>query len=262
MARIEPQQRIGFVLILVGVIGLVALRWLDQLNAPEKSPAFPSGVVRVAIDPSVPPFASFTTEGELVGIDVDLARALAQEIGLPIQIEPMGIDALFDALATDRADLVISAINPEAWRMGDVGYTRAYFDAGLVLVSNHDNPLESMRDLPGQSLALEFGSTAAAEASSWQRRIPSFVLRNFERPTSALDAVRLRQADAALVDAVTLRLYLRDHTDWRPHTTSVTSQGLVIAASVKHPETLRRADAALQHLLESGVVAQILSRWL
>jgi len=236
------------------VIGLRADALLQPL--PE---AFPEDRLRVAIDPSYPPFASFT-ESEVVGLDVDLAYALGEQLGLPVDLNLLGVDALYDALRDRRVDVIISTIQPEAWRTGDALYTQPYFDAGLVLVGN--SGLTAMIDLPGHSLAYAFGSAADAEARIWSRRVAAFETQPYELPIYALDAARLDHANAALIDAITARQYLQDHPDWQADLHQVTHVPFVIAVRVDETGTFNAVTDALDDLFSNGMVEAIIIRWL
>jgi len=257
-ARPSLKQRllyiIGWGLCAAFVIGLRA----DALLQPVPA-AFPEDRLRVAIDPSYPPFA-FYAEDAITGLDVDLAYALGEQLNLPVDLQLLGIDALYDALRDRQVDVIISTLQPENWRTGDVRYTQPYFDAGLVLIGN--SGLTTLQALPGHSLAYEFGSAADAEARIWSRRIAAFETQPYELPAHALDAARLNHADAALVDAITARQYLQDHPDWDAELHQVTHVPFVIAVHIEETGTFRAVNAGLGDLLKSGIVDQIILRWL
>ncbi len=118
-----------------------------------------------------------------------------------------------------------------------------------------------MADLPGHSLAYEFGSEADTEARTWLRRVLPFETRPYELPVNALDAARLGDADAALVDAVSARLYLRDHPDWRASLSQVTDSLYAIATQSRHPEISAAIDDALQALIDDDTLDRLVERW-
>jgi len=217
--------------------------------------------MRVGINPGYPPFASIVDD-ELVGIDVDLAKALADHLDVPIEFVPMGIDGLHDALIATQVDVVISSLQVEVWRLGEIVYTRPYFNMGLVLVTDMNSSVDVMEDVAGRSLALEFGSAADHEARLWSRRIPPFEVLPYELPDDALDAVRLGQADAALVDTVTAMTFQNAHPEWSSKLIEVTVTPLVIAVQRHRGTTFDTVDAALEDLLEEGTVDEIIERWL
>ena len=236
------------------VIGLRA----QALLQPEP-PAFTTGILRVAIDPSYPPFAGINGD-EVAGLDVDVANALGETLDLPVDRQLLGVDALYDALRDRRVDVIISTIQPENWRTGDVRYSRPYFDAGLVLVG--DAAITTMQDLPGHTLAYAFGSEADAEARVWSRRIEAFETRPYELPAHALDAARLGEADVALVDAITAYLYLQDHPEWDIDLHYSTHRPFVVAVHIDDWGSLRAVNEALDTLDENGTLDDIIARWL
>jgi polar amino acid transport system substrate-binding protein len=217
--------------------------------------------MRVGVDASYPPFA-VATATDLFGLDIDLGKALAEQLNVPVRFINMGFDGLYDSLKADQVDVVISALLVDPSKTGDVRYTFAYYDAGLVLVRDTESRVEAMRDLSGHSLAYEFGAEADIVARAWLRRIPAFDMRPYELPVYALDAVRLGQAEAALVDATSARLYLQTHPEWKVNYQYVTHTFYAVAIRVDRGRTWDAVNRALQMLLDNGELAAIIERWL
>ncbi len=241
------------------VFALALIRRVTEAPPPPPRELFPSGELRVGVDPGNPPFATFDGDS-LAGLDIDLARELGARLGLPVRFVPLGFDGLYDALKADQVDALVAGLLIDLTRLKDVHYSQPYFNAGLVLVS--DNGLIRMEDLPGHSLAYEFGSEADTEARTWLRRILPFETRPYELPRDALDAARLGDADAALVDAVSARLYLRDHRDWHAAVNSVTDNLYAIATQSRRPEISVAINDALQSIIDDGTLTSIIDRWL
>lgn len=241
---------------------LFAVRWNSVTRpGPPIRELFPYGELRIGVDASNPPFAVATAD-DLYGLEIDLGRALGAEMGIPVRFVNMGYDGLYDSIRADQVDIVIAQLLYDPLLTADVRYTRPYYNAGLVLVSPAMQPLESMNALPGHSLAYEYGSQADAEARRWLRRVRPFDQRPYELPVYALDAVRLGAADAALVDATSARLYLRDHADWQAAMQPVTDELYVIAARINRVTMWARVDTALEALTSSGTLDRIIARWL
>jgi ABC-type amino acid transport substrate-binding protein len=246
----------------VGLLGLNNLFNTPPIQTPQATATIlPYGELRVGVDISFPPFASVVND-ELVGIDIDLAKALAQELGIPVRFVPLGFDGLYDALYADGVDVLISALVVNPARMDRVSYTRSYFDNGLMLISNANTRFENPAQLANQCLALEFGSEADTSARQWLRRYAEFSVLPYELPTYALDAVRLGDADVALVEATTYRLYLRDHLDWQTHAEYQTETLFALAVRIDRQNVYNRLDSALHRLIQRGILDEILSKWL
>ncbi|MFO7323566.1 MAG: ABC transporter substrate-binding protein [Chloroflexota bacterium] len=264
VARARVITRRQMLILVAALLGLLvlALRWNAlQQPPPTTHDLFPYGELRVGIDASYPPFANTGPDG-LYGLEVDLAVALAERLGIPVRFVNLGYDGLYDALRVDQVDVLISMLLIDPARRDDVLYTRPYFNAGLVLVSRADSGINSMDALPGRALAYEFGSPADAEARRWLRRVLPFETRPYELGRYALDAVRLEQADAALVDAITAQLYLNEHPDWDATLHYVTDTWYAAATRADRGPTWEAINQALEALAQDGTLDRIIDRWL
>jgi polar amino acid transport system substrate-binding protein len=239
---------------------IVGVRLLPD-RPPPAPQLFTSGVIRIGIDASYPPFA-VSEDGQLSGLEIDLGLALGERIGLPVSFTNMGYDGLYDSLLADQVDIVISQLIVNPLRMGDVKYTRAYYDAGLVLISPAEAPILTLEALPDRSLAYEFGSLADHEMRRWSRRIAQFEAHPYELPSHALDAVRLGLAAASLVDSTSARLYLRQRRDWEPMMTFATHTPYAIAVRLDRPDVWHVIDSHLADMLADGTIAALIDHWL
>lgn len=238
------------------------IRWNSVIrpNLPTKE-LFPYGEIRIGVDASYPPF-EVATSSEIYGIDIDIGKALGVRLNVPVRFVNMGYDGLYDSLKADQADILISALTIDYSRGGDVLYTVPYFNGGQVLVSDAKSPLTDMNDISGHSLAFEFGSDANLTARAWLRRIMPFQSMPYETPDIALDAVRLGDSDAALVDATSAGLYLRQHPEWKTDESQVTDRLYAIALSTKRGDTWRAVNEALKSLIDDKTIDQIIKSWL
>lgn len=254
-------RRAGLIALLTGALALAALA-LQPCNrsAPTIAELFPTGRLRLGVEADLPPFASLR-DGELQGLAIDLGEMLASELELTAQFVTIGHDARFDALRSARIDVLAVADARRVALEPNVLATSAWFDAGLVLVTPASGAPDSMSQLAGRRLAFALGSDADAEARRWRRRIAPFQTLAYEMPQHALDALRLGLADAALVDALDARLYLRDN-DWSGKLHQVSEQHLAIALPDEPQGRWQVVERALRSLLERGEVARLLDRHL
>jgi len=225
-----------------------------------------SGVLRVGIDPTFPPFA--LAEGDrLEGLDVDLAHALAEELRLEAQFTYFGYDGLYDALATGQVDVLISALVIAPERTKEIAYSTAYFDAGQFLfVSEALAGVNSMADLEGKTVALELGALGHVLAEEWQGRLRDLTVQPQAGAAEALAAVAAGEADAALVDSVSGRLFLSNHQSGAPRlrmaAEAVAPEPYALATRIEDVMLLRELNTALQRLNESGRMDIIVNKWL
>ncbi|GAB4153740.1 MAG: transporter substrate-binding domain-containing protein [Candidatus Promineifilaceae bacterium] len=220
-----------------------------------------SGVLRVGIDPTYPPFA-VATDNDLWGFDVDLMRAIAAAYDLEAQFIYFGYDGLYDALSTEQVDVLASALVVQPERTRDFAYSQPYFDAGQVLIVPAASPIAAPDDLAEHVLAVELGAQGHVLATTWQRRLPNLTIVPYRNVGEALDAAANGNADAALVDNISGRLYLQQTPHLVRLSPPVESEPYALVVRADDALLLTRLNAALQDLQRSGALDEIIRRWL
>jgi polar amino acid transport system substrate-binding protein len=223
-----------------------------------------AGVLRVGLDPSWPPFEYVDDEGQIVGLDVDLARAIGRELGVEVHLVPSGWEGLYGALFAGQFDAIISALPYDPWRTEEAAYSISYFNAGpVIVVGSGVSDLAGVEDLlraGGETTVhVEFGSEGDVQARRLQKRNADLQIVTHDTAQEALGAA---SAGAAIVDAVTAHLAIRDGAPLQIVGEPLYDEAYVVAV---HPsaESLREAiDRALLDMRESGELQTLIERWL
>lgn len=216
-------------------------------------------VVRFGTDPNYWPFEGLTVSGEFAGLDVDIARELAQRLGLRAEFVVVGSDGFYDALTTGKCDAIISAVIPDPKRTWDFAYSAPYFDEGLVFVV----PVASHfgQDLTGRTIAVEFGSEGDVRARWLARRTVGLHVLTRDTSAEAMQAAETGLADAALADTATARQYVATHPALHIGTRQ-TSSPYVLAVRTDALDLRRALDRALAQIKSDGALEEMLARWL
>lgn len=239
-------------------LGIGVWRWNSVLRVgPPERALFPYGELRVAIDPSNPPFA-FPDGASYSGIEPAIAQALGARLGIPVRLVPQGFDGLYDAVRADRADLALGALVINPARTGDVRYSSPYFNAGQVLVVPGSHAFEAAAEGFRGRVAVAYGTDEQTEAERWLRRVTPFEIRAYETRADALDAVRVGEADAALVDAVSAGRYRAAHPNWASTLFTVTVVPYAGALRLDRPELGDAVERALRDVMSDGTLQAIL----
>lgn len=225
-----------------------------------------SGVLRVGIDPTYPPFAVGLEDG-VAGLDVELATALAADLGLEPRFTYFGYDGLYDALLTNQVDVLISALVVDPDRTRNFVYSAPYYDAGQVLVvGSEDYVIKETADLENSTIAVELGALGHVEALAAARRVPGLQVETFGSADEALDAAADGTARAALVDSISVRQYLLNNSPDAPAplrwlAPSVSSEPFAIVLRNDDQELLDQLNGALQSLIDAGLLESLIQQW-
>lgn len=221
-----------------------------------------SGVLRVGLDPTFPPFELDDGLG-LHGLDVDLARAMGADLGLEIAFVYFGYDGLYDALATDQVDVLLSALVVDPTRTRDFVYSEPYFNAGQILmVREEETAVSHLSDLRHRTLAVELGAQGHVEATQWSQRVAGLEVRPYNSGEEALTAVLQSETDAALIDSITGRLFMREHPGLQRLPDPVTVEPYAIVTRVVNGRLLRELNNSLARLQNNGQLETIITDWL
>lgn len=111
-----------------------------------------------------PPFEFHTMvdgKDEIVGFDIEIAKYIADELGVELEIKDMEFDKLLGGLSTGMLDIVIAGMNPDPEREKEANFTDIYYEANLsVLVNKEDaTQINKLEDLNGKSIGVQIGTT-------------------------------------------------------------------------------------------------------
>lgn len=214
----------------------------------------------VGVDPNYPPFAEWTPE-RIEGLEADIAREIGRRLGVKTSILIMGYDGLYDALFTGEVDFLIAGLTVDPGQGKWVHYSRAYFDAGQVLVSRTKDAYQHIRDLEGQTIAVEIASAGHLAAQRWQRRLSVLNVVTVMLPDEAMQAVQDGTVDAALVDTVSARMYLKAHPDLVMADDTTVPEHFRIALRRENFQLIDAVEDALDTMHADGTLDTLIAKW-
>ena len=244
--------------LLVAVGLLAACRSRQEDQAWER--AQQTGTLRVGMDAAYPPFEYVNDQNEIVGFDVDLARELGERMGVTMAFHNITFDGLYDSLNVGQVDLLISAL-VVGWEVeGRANFSLPYFNAGELLVVPVGSSVQTMNDMAGRTLAVEYGSGGDVEARQWQRRIADLAIDRYDTPDGALQATVGGATDATLVDGISARLGVGQHTGLAL-ADHVTESLFAVAVAEDSYILLEQVNNALQTILDDGTIEMLIEKW-
>jgi polar amino acid transport system substrate-binding protein len=131
---------------------IVATVPADQLLFPDK--------LVICSDLPYPPQEYFDDQGNPIGSDIEIGQGIAARLGLTAEVENSVFDTIIPALTGGKCDIILSAQNINAERLGQVDMI-PYFLAGQAFLVQAGNPenIQSTQDLCGKKIAVEAGTT-------------------------------------------------------------------------------------------------------
>jgi polar amino acid transport system substrate-binding protein len=217
--------------------------------------------VRIGVKKDTPPFGVQTKDG-FVGFDIDIANALAKQMGIDkVEFVPVTSKDRIVKLLNGDVDMVIASMTITRYREHRVDFTLPYFQDGEALMVKRDSPISSYLDLAGKTVGCVKGSTS----SYYMRQVaPNCTTKIYADYDAMMAGMAANEVDAATTDMLILLGLIKaapDPTAYRIAGTRFTTEPYGIAIVQNQSHWRNALDDALQSLWENGRWQAICDSW-
>lgn len=219
----------------------------------------------IAMDTVFRPFEYTDENGEFVGIDVDIIKAVAANQGFNIEIQSLGWDAAVTAVQAGQADALLAgaSITDERKANGWI-FSDSYYDSYQVFAAKTDSGIESLDDLKGKTIAVKNATAGANYAESLKDEY-GFKIDTYEDSPTMYQAVVLGQADACVEDKPIMADNIKtgglELTIVESTASEVAPYGFAIM-NKDNQELLDMFNKGLQEIKDNGTYDEILNKYL
>ena len=205
--------------------------------------------------------------GEAVGFDVDLCKAIADELGLKFEVKSLQFDGIIPAVvAGGQCDLGMAGMSVDPDRAKEVDFTDSYYvdDQAIATMKSNtaitsDNAKEELNK-SGVIIAVQSGTTGE---SYCQENFPNATIQPYGNSTDAFAAMQAGQANAVCTNSAVVKKMLADaYSDAQVVMQVATGEEYAIAVSKDNPELTKAINDAIKKLNDNGTVEQLASKWL
>lgn len=268
---------LSIVLALTMVFSLVACgNGAPAEEAPAEEAAFEtavSGVLSMATEATFPPY-EFYDGDKLVGIDVDVAAAIAEKLGLELEVVDIAFDSIIPGVQTGKYDIGMAGMTVNEERLAQINFTDSYAKGVQVVIVKEGGPISSVDDLFAEGannvVGTQTGTTGFLYASDDIEGAGLGTVKSFAKTTDAVEALKNGQVDCIILDKEPAKALTEANN-------SAAAEGdakLVILESAyadedyaisvaKENDALKDAvNAALQELIADGTVQKIVDSYI
>jgi polar amino acid transport system substrate-binding protein len=211
---------------------------------------------RVALSADYPPF-EFTDKGEVVGFDVDLARAVAHALGRTAVFHDMNFCAILPSIQAGMVDAGISTITATASRIDSYAFSDPYFYEELHIIFRAVEPIKGKEDLRSLKVACQLGSTMEI----WLRKHGQGAkIIPMDSNVQAIEALKAGLVDALVVDSFQAQEFCARNGTLDHIFLERSGDGYAVALRKDSP-LLSTINDILGELDEDGTIAALREKW-
>ena len=223
-----------------------------------------SGVLSIGVDDNYPPMEFRDEKNELVGFDVDLAKAIGEKMGLTVEFQPIAWEGIFEALKTERYDVIMSAVSLTPERMENFSFTKPYLANGQVIVAKPgDTTIKGPENLAGFKVGVQTNTTADTACVKYvDEKGIDFTLTRYDDIIQTFEAMNTGRIDYIVVDYAVAIDYQTKHPD-KYYITGAQLTNEPIAICLKKENTALRDELqkAIDELRAEGKLAEFSKKW-
>jgi ABC-type amino acid transport substrate-binding protein len=215
------------------------------------------GTLIMGTNATFPPYEYYEGD-EIVGIDVEIAQAIGEKLGMEVTVEDMEFDALIPALASNKVDIVAAGMTVTPERQESVNFTDTYATAAQVIIVKQGSDIASSEDLNGKILGVQMGTTGDSLASE----IEGAQVERFNKYFEAIQSVLQGKIDAVIIDSAPAKAFAEKDENLVILDEALSSEDYAMAINKDNTELLDKVNAAIAELDEEGTLDEIVNKYI
>ncbi|MDO4252383.1 MAG: ABC transporter substrate-binding protein [Rothia sp. (in: high G+C Gram-positive bacteria)] len=216
------------------------------------------GQLTVCTNPPYRPF-EFEQDGRIVGFDADIAQAMADRLGVELNMASTGFEGIDSgaSLITGQCDIAISGITVSSQRRSKMDFSIPYLDDNLALLVGADSSIDSVDDIAGRRV----GAQQATSGQSYAQEQGADLVQ-YEDSSLLIQSLQTGQVEAVVANISILSAALAQDSQLKIVSEIQTGEQLAAAVSQANPAMLELANTVIKDLKDSGKLAELQTRWL
>lgn len=226
-----------------------------QSSAGESKEAA-GGTLVMGTNAQFPPY-EFYQDNKIVGIDADIAQAIADKLGMKLEIEDMAFDAIVPAVVSGKVDLGAAGMTVTDERKQQVDFTDTYATSTQVIIVPDNSSIKGKDDLEGKAIGVQLGTTGDSLAS----KIKGADIERYKKGMEAVQSLTHGKIDAVVIDQATAEAFVKNNEGIQILKETLSDEHYAMAVKKGNTELLNQINGALKELKEDGTLDKIVAKY-
>lgn len=223
------------------------------------------GKLIMATNAEFPPYEYYEGD-EVVGIDAEIAKAIADKLGLELQIENMEFDAIISAIEGGKADIGVAGMTVTPDREKSVNFTDSYATGVQVVIVKEDSTISDAADLTAEgsnhTVGVQTGTTGDIYCSEDIEDAGLGTVERYNKGADAVQALVSGKIDCVVIDNEPAKEFVAANEGLKILDTEYVKEDYAIAVAKDNDKLTDSINAALKELIDDGTVQSILDKYI
>ena len=216
------------------------------------------GVLTMATNAYFPPYEYYEGD-EIVGIDADIAKAIADKLGLELKIEDMEFEAIILAVQSGKADIGLAGMTVRPDRQESVNFSDTYATGIQVVIVKEDSDIKSLEDLEGKKIGVQLMTTGDIFACE---DFGEDAVEQYNKGADAVMALTQGKVDAVLIDNEPAKNFVANNEGLKILDTEYAVEDYAACLNKENDALLEKINAAIKELKDDGTLQEIMDKYI
>ncbi len=218
-----------------------------------------AGKLTMATNAAFPPYEMTTDAGEFEGIDIETAQAIADKLGLELQIDDMDFDAALLSVQQGKADIVMAGVTVTDERKAVMDFSDSYATGIQSIIVPEGSDIASPDDLAGKKIGTQRGTTGYIYCTD---DFGEDSVVAYDNGLTAVQALNNGQVDAVVIDNAPAKEYVAANPGLKVLETSYAEEDYAIGMNKDNTALVEAVNAALEELKADGTLQSIVDKYI
>ncbi len=216
------------------------------------------GVLTMSTNAAFPPYEMTNDAGEIEGIDVEIAQAIADKLGLELKIDDMDFDASLMAVQSGKSDMVMAGVTVSEERLLTMDFSESYATGVQVVIVKEGSDV-TLDNLGDQMIGTQRGTTGYLFCSE---DYGEDHVTAYDDGITAVQALMNGQVDCVVIDEAPAKAFVAANTGLTILDTEYTVEDYAIGVAKGNTALLEAINGALAELKEDGTIQGIIDKYI
>lgn len=216
-------------------------------------------VLTMGTNAAFPPYEFTDDAGNVVGIDAEIAQAVADKLGKKLVIKDMDFDSLLTAVQGGSCDIVFAGMTVTDERKQAVNFTQTYATGVQVIIVKDGSEIKTVDDLDGKMIGVQKGTTGDIYCTDdyGQENV-----KQFDNGALAIEALKNGQVDCVVIDNEPAKNFVKANAGLNILETEYVSEDYAAAIAKENTELLDAVNKAMDELKADGTIDKIINKYI
>lgn len=211
----------------------------------------------MATNAEFPPY-EYLDGSDYRGIDVEIAQAIAKDLGKELEIEDMAFESIITAVQSGKADVGLAGMTVTEDRLKNVDFSDTYTTATQVIIVKKGSDIKTVDDLEGKVLGVQLGTTG----DIYSGYVKDATVERYNKGFEAVQALNQGKIDAVIIDNEPAKVFVSQNEDIEILDEEFTVEEYAIAVKKGNDKLLKQINESLSKLKESGELQEIIDKYI